>query len=216
MGRPRLSEEEKVASKNKRSAKQRVVRQKVREVNEARRERLRGLKEDANARLNAPVSLPPAGSVEVIKGAFQPSNEDRSRVATLVGLGLAREEIALMVMNPKTGSFINLATLNRHFEKELSQGVIRANSKVAAAMYEMAVGVKDRDTGKWILKPNMAAASFWLKTRAGWHETQHVEIEVKSGVLIAPPATSPQDWVEAAQKRNAEKTEPGKQVEGVA
>ena len=125
---------------------------------------------------------------------------------TLAGLGMRHDEIAIMVVNPATAAPIDEKTLRREFEQELREGPVKANSKVAESLFQQATG-----TGG--VARSTTAGIFWAKARMGWRETQHVEVDVKSGVLVAPAGISPEDWVRAAQESNAAKTEPGKKAE---
>tara|TARA_R110000851_G_scaffold268071_2_gene420671 strand:+ start:4747 stop:5319 length:573 start_codon:yes stop_codon:yes gene_type:complete len=182
-----LTPEQREAARLRKNAKQREHRARMAQAKDAAKEAAKraGVKGDPEA------------------GAFIPTAEDRARVETLSGLGMRHDEISLVVINPASGVPVNEKTMRDHFPKELGAGVVKANSKVAESLFDMAVGRNG-------VARSATAAMFWLKCRAGWRETQHVEIEVKSGVLIAPAATSPEDWVAAAHAANGEKTEPGK------
>ena len=59
---------------------------------------------------------------------------------------------------------VNLKTLSRHFKKETSLGRSKATARVAARLYQKAI---DGDNTCMI---------FWLKTRAGWRETERLEV----------------------------------------
>ena len=131
------------------------------------------------------------------------------RVESLAGLGMRHDEIAIMVVNPRTAQPINEKTMRRCFERELVEGVVKANAKVGESLYQQATGTGGATR-------STTAGIFWAKARMGWRETQHVEVDVKSGVLIAPAGISPEDWVRAAQQENTEKTEPGKKPEDSA
>lgn len=62
-------------------------------------------------------------------------------------------------------------TLRKHFAKELKRGHIQATAKVAQSLYTQALGrAADPERGIEYLKPNVAAAIFWMKCRAGWRE----------------------------------------------
>jgi len=136
---------------------------------------------------------------------FLPTPEDRARVETMAAMGIPHDQIALLVIHPGSAAPINTKTLLEHFRRELMDGVTKVNSKVAQSLYEQATGTNGavRST---------AAAIFWLRSRAGWKETQHVELDVKSGVLVAPANISPEAWVKAALAANAVKSEPGKKA----
>jgi hypothetical protein len=80
---------------------------------------------------------------------FNPSDEDRTKIARMCRLGIARKQIAIVFgISPKT--------LRRHCRKELDQA-IEANVKVATTLFNMATSGK-----------NIAATIFWAKTRCGF------------------------------------------------
>jgi hypothetical protein len=138
---------------------------------------------------------------------FEPTPEDRARVQTMAGLGFPRDQICLLVINPRTNLPIDVETLLRCFAREVEQGPVIANSAVAQALFKRATGTQAN--GK--VDPQKAsdsAAQFWLKTRAGWKEKSVVEVEIRSGVLVPPPTLSPEQWIESQARRNAERAEP--------
>jgi len=134
--------------------------------------------------------------------AFTPTSEDRVRVLTLAGFGLRHDEIALQVVNPRTNAPIDESTLRKHFELELGMGPSQANGKVAESLFAMATG---RNGARRV----PSAAIFWAKARMGWRETQHVEVDLRAGVLVAPAEIGPAEWVEAAQRADEGRREPG-------
>lgn len=87
-----------------------------------------------------------------------PTDETREQAMLLAGLGLTRDEIAL-VMD------ITDSTLKRHYPKELKAGGIKADAKVLTNLYRMATSTGP-ESGK--------AAIFWAKVRRRWHEVQRV------------------------------------------
>jgi len=196
MGRPRMTDEEREAKRLAKNARQRE-----------RRAHVKRAKEDARRKLAREGVLKSEPAVGGAATGFEPTLEDRARVQSLAGLGMRHDEIAIMVVNPATNAPVDEKTLRRHFEPELREGPVKANSKVAESLYQQATG-----TGG--VARSTTAGIFWAKSRMGWRETQHVEVDVKSGVLIAPAGMSPEDWVRAAHEANADKTEPGKKSEG--
>jgi hypothetical protein len=84
---------------------------------------------------------------------YEPTEQERLQVKTLAAVGIRHEDIAA-----KLG--ICADTLTKYYRKELDDGRVDANAVVARSLYEQA------KTG------NTAAMIFWLKTRAGWKETQ--------------------------------------------
>ena len=89
--------------------------------------------------------------------AYKPTNENRAKVEKLAAAGIRYEDIALFLD-------ITRPTLDKYYKKELKIGHIKANAAVASKVYQEAIN------------GNMTAALFWLKTRAGWRETQKVEM----------------------------------------
>ena len=85
--------------------------------------------------------------------AHQPTDQNRLQVKTLAAVGIRHEDIAL-----KLG--ISADTLTKYYRQELDDGRIDANSQIGKSLYEQAKN------------GNTAAMIFWLKTRAGWKETQ--------------------------------------------
>jgi predicted transcriptional regulator len=63
-------------------------------------------------------------------------------------------------------------TLRKHYKKELEDGRIDANASIANTLFNQAK------------KGNMTAAIFWLKTRAGWKETNITELAAGDGAQI--------------------------------
>jgi hypothetical protein len=76
-------------------------------------------------------------------------------VEALAGYGVREDEIGEFIgVDPKT--------LRKHYRQELRQGHTKANAKVAENLYRRATG-EGREA--------VTAAIFWLKTRAGWKES---------------------------------------------
>ncbi len=78
----------------------------------------------------------------------QPTEEQRSRVKALAGLGMPQEEICALV------GLRSAKTLRRHYPGELLAGVVEATTKVRQTAFRLAIS--GRDPGSTI---------FWLKTR---------------------------------------------------
>ena len=129
------------------------------------------------------------------------TDEMREQVQTLAGYGLSQDQIAQLFKNPKTGRPIGRTSLQRHFGEELKDGSLQMTATMVGHLEDHAK------------EGSVAAAIFYLKCRAGWKERQVVEIESKSGVLVAPAAVSPEDWITAIQTANKGKLEPGLDAE---
>src|SRR5262249_31109454 len=65
---------------------------------------------------------------------FQPTREDRERVAVLAALGLSHDLMRMVVHNPATGRAIERITLVKHFAHELEAGGAIMDLKVAEAI----------------------------------------------------------------------------------
>lgn len=82
---------------------------------------------------------------------FEATSEQRRMVEQMSAAGIAHEQQALVLE-------ISADTLFRHFDKELKTGRVKANLRMAGALYNNG------------LKGNVTAQIFWLKTRAGWKD----------------------------------------------
>jgi hypothetical protein len=100
----------------------------------------------------------------------------------LAAFGIPAADIATMVFNPMTGRHIGETTLRIHFKRELETGEIKANAKVAGVLFKKA-------TQKECSGPSVAAAIFWLKTRARWRETSRIEHTGADGGQIESKAS---------------------------
>ena len=87
----------------------------------------------------------------------QPTDESRKLARTLSAVGITHEDIASKIE-------ISSDTLVKYYKKELSDGRIDANATIGKGLFEQAKN------------GNTAAAMFWLKTRAGWKETNVQEV----------------------------------------
>jgi len=98
-----------------------------------------------------------------------PSHEDRIQVEALSSFGISHEDISRLIgVTPKT--------LRAHYRYELDVGSSKAIARVAQTLFKKAV---DGDT---------ASAIFWLKTRARWRETHHVDHTTNGESLNRPKA----------------------------
>lgn len=108
---------------------------------------------------------------------FQPTDEDRALVEQLAAFGIPVESMTLFVKD-KAGKPISERTLRKYFAKELDQGELKANVKVAQTLFKKAIS---GDTTSMI---------FWLKTRARWKESpQRVELTGKDGGPVEQKTT---------------------------
>jgi hypothetical protein len=95
----------------------------------------------------------------------QPTEQTRIQVKTLAAVGIRHEDIAI-----KMG--ICADTLTKYYRQELDEGRIDANSQIGKSLYEQAKS------------GNTTAMIFWLKTRAGWKETQVNELVGANGAPL--------------------------------
>ena len=83
----------------------------------------------------------------------QPTDQTKLQAKTLAAVGIKHEDIAA-----KIG--ISADTLVKYYKQELDDGRVDSNAQIGKSLYEQAKA------------GNTAAMIFWLKTRAGWKETQ--------------------------------------------
>jgi transcription initiation factor TFIIIB Brf1 subunit/transcription initiation factor TFIIB len=87
--------------------------------------------------------------------AHQPTDQLRQQVSVMVEIGMRQEEMSRVLG-------ISEHTLRKHYEKELENAKAILNSAVANNLYRIATSSE---------KGAVAAAIFWMKTRARWKET---------------------------------------------
>lgn len=118
---------------------------------------------------------------------FQPNDEDRALVEQLAAFGVPIQSMTLFIKD-KNGKPISERTIRKYFTKELDQGELKANVKVAQTLFKKALS---GDTTSMI---------FWLKTRARWKESpQQVELTGKDGGAVQHETVSKEDLAEAVR-----------------
>src|SRR3954471_23145643 len=100
---------------------------------------------------------------------FIPSDTERKTVREMASCGTPQADICRVIG-------ISEPTLRRAFRVERDTAAAEANAAVAQSLFRMATDPA---------RPNVAAAIFWLKTRAGWKETpasepQSNDLDVRS------------------------------------
>jgi len=85
---------------------------------------------------------------------------------------------------------LTMAKFEQLYAEELEYGTLDATAAVSKALFEAAT-----------LEGNVQAMVFWLKARAGWRDTKHIEVSDVAGVLHAPLTSSPDEWGEIARKQ---------------
>src|SRR5262245_52882850 len=91
------------------------------------------------------------------------TDKDRRQVRVMAAMGIPHEDIAHVLG-------MHRRSLGRHFAHELQTAGTEANAKVAQSLYQQATSAE---------KPNVVAAIFWLKCRAGWREKDEEEAKTK-------------------------------------
>lgn len=123
----------------------------------------------------------------------------------MAGFGIPQDRICLLVINPTTGRPIDEKTLRAHFEDELACGSAKADAAIGQSLFKKATGNGPQ---------SVAAAIFWAKCRMGWKERSEVAVAVSGGVLVAPAAATPEQWIAAMAAANASKERPGRLADG--
>jgi len=96
--------------------------------------------------------------------AFAPTQEQRRLVEQLSAFGIRIDEMPVFITN-SAGRPISEPTLRKHFKREIEYGRLKANVKVANALYRNAT-----EPSGSAAHGNITAQIFWLKTRCGWTE----------------------------------------------
>jgi len=87
---------------------------------------------------------------------FKPTAKQRESVQIAIACGMTHRQIASCVG-------IDVNTLEKHFRVEIDNGFDAIYEKIAGNLVRKA------------LDGNLTAQTFWLKTKAGWRETNRVE-----------------------------------------
>lgn len=98
----------------------------------------------------------------------KPTDKTRAEVAALASFGTNQDDIAAFIG-------IERNCLARYYRAELRTGLIRANAMVARSLFQQATQ-----------QNNVTAMIFWLKTRARWRETNHLDISSEDGSMTPP------------------------------
>ena len=93
---------------------------------------------------------------------YKKTNEDAKNVEALTIAGVPQKLIAEILK-------ISEPTLRKHYRNELDTSKAKANAVISQALFKSA---KDG---------NITAQIFWLKTQAGWRETNYHELTGKDG-----------------------------------
>ena len=91
---------------------------------------------------------------KLTKPPHKPDERDLKRVRTMVGMGMTQDEICAVIG-------VSKPTLHKYYRADLDVGAAEANAAVAQSLFKQATNAE---------KPNVIAAIFWLKARAGWRD----------------------------------------------
>ena len=94
----------------------------------------------------------------------EPTAETRNLVKLHVSVGTPQDMICKLLK-------ITGKTLRKHYRDEIDLSTHQANAAVAGSLFNQAKA------------GNIAASIFWLKTRAGWKETQQVDHTSSDGTM---------------------------------
>lgn len=112
----------------------------------------------------------------------RPPHERNEKIAkqikTLSAMGIPDFDIAKVIG-------LSSPTMRKYYTAELEIGHIEANAQVAQSLYRLAT---DQN------KPNVAAAIFWMKCRAGWSEQQDELGKKEVAAALAKAAEVGTSW----------------------
>jgi hypothetical protein len=100
------------------------------------------------------------------------TEKDREAAQTMYAYGIPQEQIARILR-------CDHETLMNRLGKQMEDYKVKANARVASTLYQMAIS-----------GDSPVSTFFWLKTRAGWRETDRLEIESRN---VSIQVTTPQD-----------------------
>lgn len=106
------------------------------------------------------------------KGSVVKYSEDvAARVERLAALGMTQEDAGYILGCVRE-------TIQRHYAEAWKRGKAKAKAAVATKLYEKA------------MSGDSASIFFFLKTQAGWRETQHVDNTSSDGSMSPKPAVN--------------------------
>jgi len=114
---------------------------------------------------------------------YKPLDGEHRAVWIAAACGIPQDEIA---KHMNDGKGIAKHTLQKHFRKELNEGMWEANLKAAGTLLDTMQNCKD-------LKVKQRANEFWLERRMGWvnahqpqNTAQELVIKVEGGFKTTP------------------------------
>ena len=93
---------------------------------------------------------------------YKKTDEDAKNVEALTIAGVPQKLVSKILK-------ISEPTLRKHYWDELDSSKAKANAVISQSLFKLA------------REGNVTAQIFWLKTQAGWKETNHVELTGKDG-----------------------------------
>lgn len=96
---------------------------------------------------------------------WQPTDDDRKRIRLYAGLGLTQEQIGAIFGR-------SVETIVKYCREEIDSGKAETIAKVAGNLVNKA------------LKGDTTSAIFYLKTQAGWRETNNLNLQTDRSVVI--------------------------------
>ena len=93
---------------------------------------------------------------------YKKTDEDAKNVEALTIAGVPQKLVSKILK-------ISEPTLRKHYRDELDTSKAKANAVISQSLFKLA------------REGNVTAQIFWLKTQAGWKETNHVELTGKDG-----------------------------------
>ena len=145
------------------------------------------------------------------KPQHQPDDATRQTVQLHATVGTDQNVIARILGITKN-------TLRKYYKDELDLATAKANATVGGSLYKKATGYTDK-AGVYH-PPETAAQIFWMKTRAGWRETNRHEHTGADGGAIQTEDVTKRDADAFARSitglvaRSAEASETGEPETG--
>jgi hypothetical protein len=93
----------------------------------------------------------------------------------MAAMGVPQESICNLIRG-RNGKPIDAKTLRKYFHEELATAAMKANVKVANALFRTATDPKGGMKA-------VTAQIFWLKTRARWRETNQIDLTSPDGSM---------------------------------
>jgi hypothetical protein len=119
------------------------------------------------------------------RAALEPTDEQRENVEILVAIGTPETEICAIVRD-KNDKPSSDRTLRKHFQKEIEQGAVKLNSRVANFMLATIFGspVPEGITPITDEKARAGLMVLFAKARLKWKDTRVNEVQGKDGGAI--------------------------------